>query len=88
MMHRWESTVACSVLVQFKIFFLLCLKYMQGLCCTASGEHSLSVLHWELGCVVLYYFNDSNNNMADKDDHNSMMVSQIRTVEYRFKINF
>jgi hypothetical protein len=45
-------------------------------------------MHWELGCVVLCYFNNNSNNMAHKDDDNFMMVSWIGIVEYRFHINF
>jgi hypothetical protein len=45
-------------------------------------------MRWELGCVVLYYFNNNSNIMAHKDDDNFIMVSRIGTVEYRFQINF
>jgi hypothetical protein len=45
-------------------------------------------MRWELGCVVLHYFNNNSTNIAHKDDDNFMMVSQIGTVEYRLQINF
>jgi hypothetical protein len=54
---------------------------MHGYYSTDSGEYGLPVMRWELGCVVLHYFNNNSNNMAHKDDDNFMMVSRIGTVE-------
>jgi hypothetical protein len=85
---RKEALITSSALVQFKLFFLEYFEYVKGYYYTYSGEYWKPVICWELGCVVLRYFSNNSNNMADKDDDNFVMVSQIGIVEYWSQINF
>jgi hypothetical protein len=52
--------------------------------------HRTSLERWEVSLCFVYYFNKNNssNSMVNQDVHNSIMVSRILMIEYRFLINF